>query len=169
MSTKLTQARLKELLHYDPETGVFTWRVRSCNRWPTVGRPAGTPDGKGYLMIMVDQERYKAHRLAFLYVTGRFPAHQVDHISGSVSDNRWVNLRCATQAENMQNRRVRSDNSSGFPGVNWNTRVGKYIARICVGGVRRHLGCFDDPAEAGKAYLDAKQHLHKFHPNRRIT
>ncbi len=70
MSTKLTQARLKELLHYDPETGVFTWRVRSCNRWPTPGRVAGTPDGKGYLMVVIDGQRYKCHRLAFLYMAG---------------------------------------------------------------------------------------------------
>lgn len=167
MSTELTQARLKELLHYDPETGVFTWRAGSCNRWPTPGRVAGTPDGKGYLMVAIDGQRYKCHRLAFLYMAGKLPDAQVDHISGAVADNRWDNLRTATQSQNMQNRKVRVDNSSGYPGVNWNSAVRKYIARICVGGVRQYLGCFDDAEEAGKAYLEAKARLHTFQPTQR--
>ena len=169
MSTELTQARLKELLHYDPETGVFTWVAGSCNRWSTPGRIAGTPDGKGYLMVMVDRQRYKAHRLAFLYMTGAMPEAQVDHISGAVADNRWENLRSATQSQNMQNRKAQINNTSGHPGVNWSTSACKFVARISVNGVRQFLGCFDDAEQAGKAYLTAKARLHTFQPTPRTS
>lgn len=169
MSNTLTQERLKEVLHYDPETGVFTWRVKACNRWPQVGRVAGTPDGKGYLMVAIDRTRYKLHRLAFLYMTGSMPPHQVDHISGLVDDNRWVNLRLASQAENMQNRRVRLDNSSGHPGVNWSKSAKKFVARVSFSGVRKVLGYYETPEEAGAAYLEAKAQLHGFNPTVRAT
>lgn len=162
MSTKLTQERLKELLHYDPETGVFTRKVPACNRWPDIGVPIGTPDGKGYLMVMLDKRRYKLHRLAFLYMTGRLPANMVDHRSGDVADNRWSNLREATNSENMQNRKLNGNNSTGYAGVHVSN--GSFIARIGVSGKRLHLGSFGSAGEAGQAYKAAKSRLHKFQP-----
>lgn len=99
----LTQDRLKELLHYDEDTGMFTWIV-STARCVKVGDIAGSKNGKGYLHIMVDKRIYLAHRLAFLYVHGRFPEF-TDHINWIRDDNRISNLREVTQQENNQNKK----------------------------------------------------------------
>lgn len=165
MSNKLTQARLKEVLHYDPETGIFTWLKKSCNRWPMVGRPTGTPDGKGYLMVGIDQVRYKLHRLAVLFMTGALPAEQVDHINGVVDDNRWVNLRQVTASGSMQNRKLNKNSTTGLTGVT--LFQGKPTASIGVNGKKIHLGTFSSAQEAHEAYLAAKMIYHTVQPTLR--
>lgn len=102
----LTQARLKEILHYDPDTGIFTRRL---DRGPNAPKDsvAGTPDKNGYIVIKVDFTQYKAHRLAWLYIYGVWPNNQIDHINHIVDDNRIVNLRDVTNSENQANRRDR--------------------------------------------------------------
>lgn len=159
----LTANRLREALNYTPETGGFTWRITSSNRSP-VGSVAGRDNGNGYRRIMVDGVVYYAHRLAWLYVYGEWPLHEIDHCDGNRSNNRIVNLRPATHKENGQNQALRSTNSSGHHGVSWSKQHGQWCAYICVGGKKKHLGLFDDVKNAGAAYLVAKQKIHQFQP-----
>lgn len=128
---KLTQKRLKELLHYDPETGVFTWVVRKGKILPKAVA-GGASSYPGYRKIMVDYVAYSAHRLAFLYMEGYFPEQQVDHLNGVRDDNRWFNLRHVSGTCNQQNSKTPTNSSSGFSGVSWeqdrkNWRVQAYL------------------------------------------
>ena len=134
----LTQERLKQLLAYDPETGVFNWRV---NRRPTIriGDVAGcTRDG--YAIIKIDQCIYMAHRLAWLYVHGCWPTQDIDHINRVRSDNRLANLRECSRAENCQNTAARFGNTSGHKGVSWVAKRQKWLAQIVIGGKNVNLG-----------------------------
>ena len=155
----LTAERLRALLHYDPETGVFTWRPGR----PRVadGATAGTVDGGGYIRIRIDGRKYAAHRLALLYVNGRWPPADTDHVNGDRTDNRTANLREATTSENMQNVRLaRAGNLSGFLGV---TKAGRrWTSEIRVHGRRIYLGCFATPEQAHAAYVEAKRIHHPF-------
>jgi hypothetical protein len=144
----LTQARLKELLHYDPETGHFTWRV-SRSRTPA-GSRAGTPGSNGYTNIGIDGVLRLAHRLAFLYMTGALPP-EVDHINRDKSDNRWANLRPASRRENEGNKGLLSNNTSGHRGVSWYKRTRKWSAKGKRDGRQIHLGYFDTLEEAAAA------------------
>lgn len=159
----LTAERLREALHYDHETGVFTWRSRTSNR-VKIGDIAGAIDLNGYRLIGVDGRLYKAHRLAWLYVYGRWPVKQIDHINGVCDDNRIENLREATDAENMQNQGIRANNRSGFPGVSWASQRGKWQATIQVNGKTRALGRFAAAEDVYAAYLKAKAEHHTFQP-----
>jgi hypothetical protein len=163
MAEKLTAERLREVLHYNPETGVFTWRVTSSNR-ALAGSVAGAIDGHGYQLIGVDRVRQRANRLAWLYMTGEWPEYFVDHIDGDALNNRWENLRHATNAENMQNRRKpRSDKKNGkLLGTCFHALSGKWGARIRANNAIRSLGYFDTEAEAHAAYMRAKGVYHPF-------
>lgn len=154
----LTSARLREVLHYDTEAGVFTWLVRTGRR-VKVGDVAGTTNSHGYIQVSVDGALYTAHRLAFLWMTGERPRDMIDHVNGAKGDNRFANLRPATNAENQQNRRrAQSHNKLGLLGV---CRRGKrFRAAIKVNGRHIHLGTFDTPEQAHAAYLAAKLRLH---------
>lgn len=147
----ITQERLKELLHYDPETGVFTWN-RALRK--NMGRNgiAGTLKLKGNIEIQVDSKMYQAHRLAWLYVTGHLPVNQIDHRDTNPGNNRWKNLREATNLQNSQNRGKHKNNTSGYKGVNWHKRSKKWIARGRENGIRKNLGSFDTPEKASEAY-----------------
>lgn len=157
-ATNLSAARLRELLHYNPETGVFTWRVgRKGVR--CAGAVAGAMNARGYWRIGVDNRRYLAQGLAWLYMTGEFPPGDVDHRDGARANNRWANLRGVTRSVNNQNqRRARKDNRAGLLGVSPNRR--KWAASINVDGVKTHLGSFDTPEQAHAAYLAAKREWH---------
>lgn len=157
----ITQERLKELLHYDPDTGVFTWAVSQGR--VRVGAVAGTRRKDGYWKVGLDRGLYLTHRLAFLYVTGKFPEQLVDHVNGDRADNRWCNLREATSAENQQNQRAtQRKTSSGLLGVSWVKQAGKWLATITANKQRRFLGYFSTAEEAHAAYLTAKKELHPF-------
>lgn len=156
--TALTQARLKELLHYDPETGVWLWMNPTCSRMKP-GDVAGTFKD-GYLKITVDGHQCRAHRLAFLYMTGRWPVAEVDHRNCDRADNRWANLREATHAQNCRNTGPRATNTSGFMGVRWHARGRRWQARIHVDGREIYLGLFDTPEAAHAAYCAAAHQLH---------
>lgn len=138
----LTQARLKEILSYDPETGLFTWLLRKAKK-TKIGGIAGGIDGYGYVGIELDGKTYRAHRLAFLYVNGKFSKDDVDHINHIRSDNRFTNLREATTMENCRNRKMQSNNTSGFKGVNYNKQQGKWTANIRISKKLKHLGYFE--------------------------
>lgn len=158
-SNDLTAEQLRELLHYDPESGVFTRKVRVAPHCPP-GTVAGNTHSEGYVRIKIRGREYLGHRLAFLYMTGAYPENAVDHINGVRSDNRWANLREANHAENMQNRRVAPDiSSTGYLGVT--RQDGGFVARIRVGPKRTYLGRFNTAEEAHSAYVMAKR---KFHP-----
>lgn len=153
----LTQARLKELLHYDPETGHFTWRVRRSGAIPA-GRRAGTVQPNGYRYIGIDNSMRFEHRVAFLYMTGAFPPDDLDHINRDPTDNRWSNLRPATRSQNCSNTKLRSDNSSGARGV---TRRGtRWIARGQKDGKRVEIGRFSSLGDAAKAVEEWRAEHH---------
>lgn len=149
MST-ITQDRLKSLLSYDSETGVFTWRINVSNRLK--GTVAGSVRANGYLVIKISGRNYRAHRLAWLYAYGVWPKEQIDHRNGDRKDNRVNNLREATHQENQMNQKFHADNTSGFRGVNWHTRAKKWVAQIQKGGRSRYLGSFPTPEAASAAY-----------------
>ena len=161
----LTQARLKELLSYDPLTGEFTNLKSGKGRKP-VGAVVGSTSNSGYTTSMVDGKNYQHHRLAWLYVHGSFPPADLDHRDGVRANNRLVNLREATRSENCQNATKRADNTSGETGV-W--PVGKrWRAKVCVDGRECHVGYFPTKELAREAYLAAKAEMHKFQPVPRI-
>ena len=157
--TNLTQNRLKELLHYDAESGIFTRLTRAGREH--IGSVAGrVPNIDGYKSIMLEGSRYQAHRLAWLYVTGAWPEGDIDHINGNKVDNMISNLRDVTRSVNMENqRRSRSDGSTGLLGVTMDPG-GKARAQIMVQGRRKYLGLFKTPELAHAAYLDAKRIHH---------
>ncbi len=159
----LTQARLKELLRYDPLTGHFT-RLKRAGRFP-VGVQAGCiSTDTGYVVICIDGRLYYGHRLAWLYMTGNWPEPQCDHKDGIRHRNVWTNLRKATIPEQRQNQAVRSNSKTGIKGVS-RKKNGRYRARITVNGVVHVLGQgFSTAEEASAAYLAAKARLHTFHP-----
>lgn len=158
----LTQARLKEVLDYDPDTGIFTAKLTRGNC--LAGRTVGCDNGGGYLKISIDNRVYFAHRLAWLFMTGEWPTFEIDHINGVRTDNRWCNLRRTCREHNVQNiGGPRSDNTSGYLGVCWNTRRGKWVAQIKAFGKHHHLGYFPTPELAHAAYLKAKDELHPTH------
>lgn len=133
------------MLDYDASTGLFSRKHgHVCNN--------GT-NTLGYVQIMVDGQMCAGHRLAWLYVHGRWPADQLDHINGNRADNRIANLRESSQAENCGNVARHRDNRSGYKGV-FSARD-KWAAQICRNGVKRHLGVFDSPEAAHKAYCAA--------------
>lgn len=151
MSTNLlTQKRLCEVLEYSPETGVFIWRVRTSNRVKS-GNVARNHGKNGYIRIGVDNKGYRAHRLAFLYMDGYLPEHEVDHLNGIRNDNRWENLRHANIACNQQNRKLQINSTSGFIGVTWNKHRKKWVAQICIHQKGIFIGHYDTAEEAALA------------------
>ncbi len=145
---ELTIERLKAVLHYDPDTGIFTWLVRTSNRI-SAGSAAGSLMQNGYICISIDSRRYLAHRLAWFYMTGEWP-NIIDHEDRTPINNRWNNLRDGGQTENMLNKSIQSNNTTGFQGV---TRNGKgFMARITKRGKTTHIGSFPTAEEAHKAY-----------------
>ncbi|MBY4947045.1 HNH endonuclease [Cupriavidus respiraculi] len=158
----LTVEDVRALLHYDADTGEFTWVSGH-----KVGLPAGTSHGRGYLSIGVKGRRYLAHRLAWFYVHGRWPAAHIDHQNGDRSDNRLANLRECDNTENQQNRAKQRTNTSGATGVSWHRKMAKWQAKITVKGKRLWLGAFATIDEARSAYLEAKAKFHDFHPTLR--
>ena len=146
-ANELTAEKLRELLHYEPETGIFTWKVSTSNS-VKVGDVAGSPDGLGYLRITVWSRRYQAHRLAWFYVYGEWPKLDIDHINRNTSDNRIANLRDISHKQNMQNASKRSDNTSGCPGVSWKKQYSKWQVHIKHNQKQIHLGYYSIIEEA---------------------
>ena len=158
MSAQLTAVRARELLSYDPETGVLTRKVTTGSR-SRAGQPVAGLDAYGYLRVCGDGRSYKAHRVAWLIVTGAWSTGDVDHIDGVPSHNSWRNLRDVAHSVNQQNQRgARADSKTGFLGV---VAAGKrFTAYIRVGGPTKYLGSFDTPEEAHTAYIAAKRQFH---------
>ena len=152
-TNELTAEYLRSILHYDQETGIFTWKVRTARR-VKVGDVAGRQHGGGYLRIKVQSRDYLAHRLAWLYMNGEWPTDQIDHINRVKTDNRISNLREVTNKQNHQNAGKSSNNTSGHPGVCWHKRDFKWIAKIMHNQKSINLGYFtniEDAVSARKA------------------
>lgn len=158
----ISQYELKKYLNYDHNTGIFTW-IFQAGRRVKVGMVAGTVKEDGRIEIALNRKKYKAHRLAWLYIHGEYPINQIDHINGNSLDNRINNLREATQQQNMQNKRApQSNNKSGVLGVSFCKKSKKFMAQIGKNGKQKRLGYFVSPKEAHEAYLKAKRELHEF-------
>ena len=144
----LTKEFIKQILHYNPDTGIFTWTQRRSLR-VLAGHTAGSLSRKdGYVRIFIKRKSYLAHRLAFLYMTGSLPNCEADHIDHDRSNNRWSNLRDASKTDNMRNISLKSNNTSGATGVCWRKDHQKWGAQLRVAGKNIHIGFFDDKAEA---------------------
>jgi hypothetical protein len=154
----ITQDRLKELLKYDPETGLFVRLVNTSKA--RAGDVCGGVNADGYVQICVDGKRYLAHRLAFLYMTGKWPDGHVDHRHGVRHENRWDCLRDVTRTVNQQNlRKATKANGSGLLGA---FSVGsRFKSSIRAGGKVIHLGYFSTAEQAHEAYVAAKRRLHE--------
>lgn len=144
----LTQARLKELLHYDPATGAWTWLVDPLRGPRRAGKPAGSDKGGGYKRIVIGGARHYAHRLAVLYMTGEWPDGDVDHKDRDPSDNRWSELRVSSHSQNLANAKRPKNNTSGHKGVTWHRRIKRWHVRVG----RRHVGYFKEKEAAVTAY-----------------
>lgn len=152
-----TQERVKEVLHYDPDTGIFTW-IKTRGRI-LKGSIAGTICPAGYLNIKLDRNLYRAHRLAFIYMTGSMPK-LVDHINRIKDDNRWCNLRPATWSQNNINKPLYSTNTSGCKGVSWCKRNRRWVATCVSNGVVHYLGDFVEFSDAKDASIKFREKIH---------
>lgn len=162
----ISQARLKELLSYNPDTGLFTW-VTKYGSHAVIGKIAGSlHTASGYWTIRLDKKLYKAHRLAWLYIHGQMPDCPIDHINHNRNDNRLSNLRLAVRGDldNGQNRKgVNSNNTTGFLGVTFCKSTGRYRAQIICNRKRIPIGRYKTPEEAHAAYMAKKLELHPFY------
>ena len=153
----ITSDRLKQLLTYDPATGIFTRKVLAGGQMP--GSKAGSLDAYGYVCIAVDGRNYKAHRLAWLYMHGAWPTCDLDHKNEVKTDNRIDNLREITKKKNTWNcSNARSNNTSGLRGASKH-KCG-FQASICINGKQMYLGLFSNAELAHKSYRAAKRRLH---------
>lgn len=153
----LTAARLREVLHYDPATGLWRWLVTLSNR-AIAGNVAGSLRNDGYWRIRVDGRLYGAHRLAVLYMTGEWPEADVDHEDRNRANNRWLNIRPGTRSQNLANVRVKAISSTGVKGVRPNPCSKTKPFRAGIQG--RHIGCFATAEEAGAAYFAEAQKIY---------
>jgi hypothetical protein len=153
--------RVRELVSYNAETGVFT-RLVALSPKVKVGDVAGSKDDMGYIRITLDGCRVRAHQLAWVWMTGEWPTLDIDHIDGERSNNRWHNLRHVSRSVNLQNRRAANpvNRSSGLIGASWSKAAKKWWAHIRVNGSVRYLGLFETAEAAHAAYVSAKRVLH---------
>lgn len=161
---EISVQKVLDILRYDPETGIFFWRYRSNNRQPRDLR-AGCLSRDGYIQIKLCGRPVKAHRIAWLLMTGSWPSKQVDHINRDRSDNRFINLREASLRENQQNRNILRNNTSGVNGVCFCKKQKKWVARIRTEFGRINLGYFYDFTEAVNIRkLAEEKYFGKFSP-----
>lgn len=157
-----TLERVRQLLSYDPLTGVFRWKERDvsefkdeayCRTWNTryAGKQAGAITPAGYVLISINKHRLYGHRLAWFYNTGEWPKDQIDHIDGDRAFNAFANLREATQSQNSYNMGARPG-TSRFKGVSFIRKSDMWMAQISVAGVNTYLGCYGKEADAARAY-----------------
>ena len=142
----ITQEKLKQFLHYDHETGVFKW-IKSPSKNIKINSIAGSVDD-GYILIGFQSIKYRAHRLAWLYMKGEFPKNDIDHIDGNRANNKFINLRLCKNSENQQNRISNKNTSSKFVGVSWYKPLKKWVAQIRINGKLFHKGYFNTEEDA---------------------
>jgi len=154
----LTVELLNELFEYDKETGKLYWKV--VRGRAKVGGEVGSVNSEGYILTTVNRKPYRAHRLVFLMHKGYLPKF-LDHINGDKKDNRIENLRPVSVAQNAQNAKISSRNTSGYKGVYWISSMKKWRVQITGnGGKIIHLGCFENLEEAAEVVRVAREELH---------
>ena len=164
----LTQKELKEILHYDPDTGVFTWLV-DTDRYLCKGKIAGYVQSfkhtkTEYRMIHISGKPYGAHRLVWIYLYGKLPNNEIDHIDGDGLNNAISNLRDVSKGINQKNRKLNSNNSSGYVGIWFVKKTKKWVAELKDKGKKHHIGTFANKQDA----IDARKEAEKkygFHEN----
>ena len=162
----ITQEELQEILHYNPETGIFTWKINANRNRAMKGTEVSSISRNGYGTVVYKRKRYGTHRLAWLYIHGKFDTNlQIDHINHNRLDNRICNLRLVTRREQNMNLGLRKDNTSGVTGVKFREDRGKWEARIRVDNKRYELGHYVNKEDAVKARkeAEAKYGFHKNH------
>lgn len=159
---KLDQKRLKEILLYDEDTGVFTRKI-TLNYNSIENTTAGYKDKDGYLVAKIEGVKYRLHRLVFLYMTGSIPS-KVDHIDHNRQNNRWSNLQESSDTGNQRNRSLSKNNKSGFNGVSWCNKNNKWIAQISINNKAIHLGRYKNLSDAVLARVNADE-KYSFHIN----
>lgn len=158
----LTRKRLRNVLHYTPETGIFTWTKALSSR-TVIGSRAGNVSrhsARDYRKIRIDGVLHFEHRLAWFYMTGRWPSQEIDHKDGDGLNNRWSNLRQASHGQNACNTGPNRKNTSGAKGVYFRRDTGKWSARLQHEGTIHHLGCFPTFDAARAAYREAAMAKH---------
>lgn len=149
----ITAKELRKLLHYDPATGIFRWKVTRRGRYARPGVIAGN-ENDGYWYVGINGRRYLASRIAWLYMKGRWPKSLIDHKNNNSLDNKFKNLRPASNAQNLCNSRPRS----ALKGTS--AHRNSWVAQISTGGKRIYLGCFKTQIEAHTAYAAAAKKIH---------
>lgn len=155
MKKNLTQERLKEFLHYDPETGKFKWIVRRKGVIPN--KDAGCLKKDGYIHIGICGEKYLASRLAWLYTHGYFPENEIDHIDRNTTNDSLENLREVSHSCNMKNKGTQKNNKSGVSGVRWFEQTSRWVVRINSNKVQYNIGYFISKDDAVKARWEAEK------------
>jgi hypothetical protein len=153
----LTQAELQSKLHYDSETGIFTWINCGCKKFN--GLVAGHSNNRGYLNIHFNSKLYLNHQLAWMYIYGYIPKY-IDHINGDKHDNRIANLREATNQQNCLNKKLNKNNTSGIKGVSWYKPSKKWYAQLSINGKIKNLGYFEDIELAELVVKEAREKYH---------
>lgn len=149
----LTLKRLREVLSYDPVTGIFQWLKKRGRS--SAGYVAGRTISRGYVVIEVDGIPYRAHRLAWFYMRGRWPKYRIDHRDLNKSNNAWSNIREATNGQNAANTTLRSTNKSGYKGVSFDSKKHKWLSGLTKDGRFHFLGRYDSKEAAAAAYASA--------------
>ena len=166
MKIDLTAKYVKSVLDYDPETGIFTWTKTGSG---IIRKIAGSKNSYGYINIGINRKIYRANRLAWLIIAGEWPKNFIDHINGIKDDNRWCNLREATNTQNKQNGGVYKNNNSGTKGVYYHKGNKKYFARITVNKEDIHLGYYEKKKGAIKIRKEAElKYFGKFAPQKEV-
>jgi hypothetical protein len=155
----LTIDYLKTILDYNPLTGDFTWKQKLSSTGPAGSKAGCIKSTDGYVQIQINKRKYRAHRLAWFYLKGKWPKKYIDHINHNRSDNRIENLRECTDSTNQANRRISRNNTSGYKGVYWSRRKQQWEARIKKDGKSYNLGHYDNKEGAYKAYCKAAKNL----------
>lgn len=159
---KLTLAQAKEFFLYDEETGKLLWRASKGKT--RSGEEVGAWHHSGYRRILIKGKTYWTHRVIWLMAFGVWPSDQIDHIDGNRGNNLLSNLRDVVSRENSKNQKLRKTNSSGVPGVSWNSRDHRWQAHISGNGKRIHLGYFTD-LDSAVAARKAAELTHGYHQN----
>lgn len=160
---QITKEQINEVICYSADTGVFTW-IRNQGR-ARAGDVVSYKDRHGYIAFKLFGHLRRAHRVAWFLTHGVFPDGDIDHINRDRSDNRIENLRCVSRSENMENQILKSNNKSGFKGVFFDARRGKWLASIGKNGRSKHLGYFDTAEKAYVAYQEGAAKVHTINPS----
>lgn len=165
--TDLTGTMIERRLCYDPITGRFISNISSSPSRQK-GGPVGNINDQGYLNISMEGRLFRAHRLAWVWMTGNWPKEDIDHINGDRLDNRFVNLREATRSQNLMNSGLKARNKTGHIGVNFDKDRNKFVAQIKVNKKQKHLGRYSKLEDAVSARKAAEEiYYREFVPEKR--